>query len=118
MKKVCVAIINWNGLIWLKKNLPAIQKFSKQAKIIVIDNNSTDNSKNYIKNKFKNIELIEHKKNYGFAEGYNRALEKIKTKYVLLLNNDVIVSKNWLEPLIVFLEKNFVYFSWRLPLTI
>tara|TARA_B100001758_G_C18388286_1_gene601397 strand:- start:422 stop:1444 length:1023 start_codon:yes stop_codon:yes gene_type:complete len=106
MKKVCVAIINWNGLVWLKKNLPAIQKFSNEAKIIVIDNNSTDNSKNYIKNKFKNIELIEHNKNYGFSEGYNRALKKIKTKYVLLLNNDVLVSKNWIQPLLSFLEKN------------
>lgn len=106
MKKVCVAIINWNGLSWLKKNLPAIQKFSIQSKIIVIDNNSTDNSKNYIKNKFKNIELIEHKKNYGFAEGYNRALKRIKNKYVILINNDVLVSKNWIQPLLSFLEKN------------
>ena len=106
MKKVCVAIINWNGLDWLKKTLPTIQKFSDQAKIIVIDNNSNDNSKKYIKTNFKNIELIEYKKNYAFAEDYNRAFKKIKTKYVLLLNNDVLVSKNWIRPLLLFLEKN------------
>jgi hypothetical protein len=106
MKKVCVAIINWNGLGWLKKTLPVVHKFSKQAKLIVIDNNSIDDSKNYIKNKFKNIEIIEHDKNYGFAEGYNRALKKINTKYVVLLNNDVLVSKNWIKPLLSFLETN------------
>ena len=106
MKKVCIAIINWNGLDWLTKTLPVIQKFSKQAKIVVVDNNSSDDSKKYIRNKFTNIDIIEHKKNYGFSAGYNKALKKIKTKYVLLLNNDVIVSRNWLEPLIVFLEKN------------
>lgn len=106
MKNICVAIINWNGLSWLKKTLPVIQKFSKQAKIIVIDNNSNDNSRAYIKNKFKNIEIIKHEKNYGFSEGYNRALKKIKTKYVLLINNDVLVSENWIPPLLSFLEKN------------
>jgi len=106
MKKVCIAIINWNGLHWLKINLPIIKKFSQEAQILVIDNNSTDNSKNYIRKKFKTVHIIEHRKNYGFAKGYNRALKKINTKYVLLLNNDVLVSKNWIQPLFLFLENN------------
>ena len=106
MKNVCIVIINWNGLNWLKKTLPIVNKYSKQTKIIVIDNNSIDKSKDYIKSKFKNIDIIELEKNYGYAGGYNKALKKIKTKYVLLLNNDVIVSKNWINPLLKFLEKN------------
>jgi len=106
MKKVCVAIINWNGLEWLKKTIPIIEKYSKEANIVVIDNNSIDGSKHYLKTNYKKIKVISHEKNYGFAEGYNRAIKKIKNSYILLINNDVIVTKNWIKPLLKFLELN------------
>ena len=106
MKKVCVAIINWNGLEWLKKTIPIIEKYSKEANIVVIDNNSIDGSKHYLKTNYKKIKVISHEKNYGFAGGYNRAIKKIKNPYILLINNDVIVTKNWIRPLLKFLELN------------
>ena len=106
MKKVCVAIINWNGLEWLKKTIPIIEKYSKEADIVVIDNNSIDGSKYYLKTNYKKITVISHDKNYGFSEGYNRAIKKIKNTYILLINNDVIVTKNWIKPLLKFLELN------------
>ena len=59
MKKVCVAIINWNGLEWLKKTIPIIEKYSKEADIVVIDNNSTDGSKHYLKINYWRREIVQ-----------------------------------------------------------
>tara|TARA_B100000575_G_scaffold250005_1_gene216689 strand:- start:279 stop:1304 length:1026 start_codon:yes stop_codon:yes gene_type:complete len=106
MKKTTIAIINWNGIRWLKKTLPKIIEFSKEANVVLIDNNSSDKSISFTKKNFKKIKIIKHKSNYGFAKGYNKAIKEIKSKYILLLNNDVIVTKNWLKPLITFLESN------------
>ena len=106
MKKITIAIINWNGVGWLKKTLPKIIEYSKEANIVLIDNNSNDKSIPFTKENFKKIKIIYNKNNYGFAKGYNKAIKEIKSKYILLLNNDVLVTKNWLKPLITFLESN------------
>ena len=106
MKTITIAIINWNGIDWLKKTLPNIIEHSKEANIVLIDNNSSDKSISYTKKNFKKIKIINHKNNYGFAKGYNKAIRDIKSKYILLLNNDVLVTKNWIKPLIKFLESN------------
>ena len=106
MKNVCIAIINWNGVYWLKKHLLYIKKFSENAKIVIIDNNSTDGSVKYIKDNFKSIKIIKNPKNYGFSKSYNKVFKKIQSKYFIVLNNDVQVSKNWIKPLVSFLEKN------------
>ena len=85
--KICITILNWNGLFWLKKNLANIVNFSQGFKIVVIDNNSSDQSVFYIKNNFKSINVIVNPNNYGFSKGYNTALKKIKCDYYLILNN-------------------------------
>lgn len=108
MKKVSVVILNWNGRALLEKFLPALFKYTNLslADIIVADNNSTDDSVEFVQNNYSESILILLDKNYGFAEGYNRALEQIETPYTVLLNSDVEVSEGWLEPLIDYLESD------------
>ncbi len=108
MINVAIAILNWNGVDYLKKFLPSVIKYSlvDGVKIYIIDNASTDSSIEYIKKNYKNIYLIELDKNYGFAKGYNIGLSKIKANYFLLLNSDVEATKDWLIPLIDLLEND------------
>lgn len=102
MYKIAIVILNWNGREFLERFLPDVVRHSSSPgmKIIVADNGSSDDSLEFIRNKFKNVEIIELDKNYGFAGGYNKALEKINSEYYILLNSDVEVSENWIEPII------------------
>ena len=102
MYKIAVVILNWNGREFLDRFLPGVVRHSSShdVKIIVADNGSSDDSVEFIRNKFKNVEIIELDKNYGFAGGYNKAFEKINSEYYILLNSDVEVSGNWIEPII------------------
>ncbi len=104
--QVAVAILNWNGKSWLEKFLSNVVENSPEAKIYVIDNASTDDSIVYLQEKFPTVSLIQLEQNYGFAEGYNRGLEQIDEKYVVLLNSDVQVSPNWIQPIITKMEAN------------
>ena len=107
MNKTAIAILNWNNKNLLEKFLPNIINSSNNiADIYVIDNYSTDNSIEFIKSNFPSVGIIQNNKNYGFAKGYNIGLKEIKNKYLLLINSDVDVRKNWLEPLIQELENN------------
>jgi len=105
-KEVAVVILNYNGVKWLKLFLATTIKNSKNADIYVIDNNSCDNSINYIEENFKEIKIIKHKENYGFCKGYNLGLKEIKSNYFVLLNNDVEVTENWIDPIIEYMKKN------------
>jgi GT2 family glycosyltransferase len=107
--KIAVTILNWNGIELLKKFIPTLLNNTNQeiADIWIIDNNSTDNSTEYIKINFPNINLVILDKNYGFAHGYNKGLAKIVNyKYYLLLNSDVEVTRDWLSPLYNLMENN------------
>ena len=104
--KICITILNWNGLFWLKKNLTKVIKFSQGVRIVIIDNNSSDKSVSYVKSNFNSIDIILNPNNYGFSKGYNTALKKIKCDYYLILNNDVEVTKDFIKPLYTFLQKN------------
>ena len=102
MYKIAIVILNWNGREFLDRFLPDVVRYSSShnVKIIVADNGSSDDSVEFIRNKFKNVEIIELDKNYGFAGGYNKAFEQINSEYYILLNSDVEVSGNWIEPII------------------
>ena len=102
MYKIAIVILNWNGREFLERFLPGVVRHSSSpgVKIIVADNGSSDDSVEFIRNKFKKVEIIELDKNYGFAGGYNKAFEKINSEYYILLNSDVEVSENWIEPII------------------
>ena len=105
-REVAVVILNYNGVEWLRKFLATTIKNSKNADIYVIDNNSFDNSIDYIKENFKEVNIIKHEENYGFCKGYNLGLKEIKSNYFVLLNNDVEVTENWIEPIIKYMNKN------------
>lgn len=106
--KVSVLILNWNGRDMLRRFLPSVIKYSthKETEICVADNGSTDDSTETIRKEFPEVRIIALEKNYGFAEGYNRALQQINSEYVILLNSDVEVTPNWIEPLIDFLDNH------------
>ncbi len=108
MEKVAIAILNWNGQELLQKYLPSVIKYSKlpEVSIYVIDNGSTDNSISFIEANFPTVKIVSLNNNYGFAGGYNKGLEQINAKYFILLNSDVEVTENWLEPMITLLDNN------------
>lgn len=108
MKKVSVVILNWNGRSLLEKFLPSLIKYTNNndADIIIADNASSDDSISFLKNTYPTLQIIQLSENYGFAEGYNKALSMIDSEYYVLLNSDVEVSENWLQPLISFLDSH------------
>ena len=101
-----VALLNWNGKKWLEKFLPGIVEKTPGSKIYVIDNRSTDGSVEWVRKHFPEVSVIGLVKNYGFAGGYNRGLKQIDEEVVVLLNTDVEVTDNWLEPLLQKLKEN------------
>ena len=109
-KKIAVLILNWNGVKLLEKYLPSVVKYnSSEAEIIIIDNASDDDSILFLKNTYPDIKRIEFKFNYGFAKGYNKAINHITHEYIVLLNSDVRVTENWIQAPIEFLNSNFDY---------
>lgn len=106
--KVAVVILNYNGVEHIKQFLPTVIRHtqSEDTEIYIADNGSTDLSVEVIKNDFPTVHLIKLEKNFGFAEGYNKALRDIKAEYLMLLNSDVEVTENWLPLLVDYLDKN------------
>ena len=105
---VAVIILNWNGQKLLAEFLPKVIANTNQelAKIIVADNGSTDNSVLWLRNTYPGISIIEFDKNYGFAEGYNRALAATNHTYTVLLNSDVAPAPGWIETLYNFMQSH------------
>ncbi len=104
MDKVAIVILNWNGRKMMEQYLPSVIDHSQGATIYVADNASTDDSLEWLhiyNNKVKTILLDQ---NYGFADGYNRALKQVEAEYYVLLNSDVEVTPHWLEPLIDYMD--------------
>ena len=108
MKKVAVVILNYNGQKMLADFLPCVieNTNAELAEIIVADNKSTDGSVEFMKSAFPDIRLILNEENYGFAGGYNKALEAVEAEYYVLLNSDIEVTKGWIEPIIGFMDQN------------
>lgn len=105
--KTAVVILNWNGKQHLENYLPSVIKFTDlmHVELIVADNSSSDDSLVFIKENYPQIKVIELDENYGFAGGYNRALADISADVFCMLNSDVRVTKNWINPLIELFEK-------------
>jgi GT2 family glycosyltransferase len=98
--EVSVIIVNFNGKHYLKTCLDSVFKQSipqSKFEVIVVDNNSSDNSVAFINKSFPKVSLIESKTNRGFAGGNNLGVEQAQGKYIVLLNNDTKVSRNWLK---------------------
>ena len=109
MQKVAVVILNWNGREMMRKYLPSVLKCSctggLDCSVIVADNASTDDSLDMLKAEFPEVDTIVLDHNYGFADGYNRALRQVEAEYYLLLNSDVeIRQEGWLVPMVKYMD--------------
>ena len=106
MIKTAVVILNWNGEAMLRQFLPSVIACSRLegTEIYVADNASTDASCEVVEKEFPSVHLIRLDKNYGFADGYNYALQKIDAEYAVLLNSDVEVTEGWLQPMVDYLD--------------
>jgi len=106
MRKIAIVILNWNGRAMLERYLPSVCSFSQLegAVVVVADNGSTDDSVAFVKEHFPSVQLVLLDDNYGFAEGYNRSLAQLDAEYFLLLNSDVEVTENWLNPLVAYMD--------------
>ncbi len=105
MAQTSVVILNWNGTAHLRRFLPSVVKNTPaEVLVIVADNGSTDDSVAMLEREFPSVEILRLERNYGFAEGYNRALEQVDTEYCVLLNSDVETPAGWLDPLVARLE--------------
>jgi len=107
MTTTAIVILNFNGEKHLSNFLPSVLKHSNpENEIWVIDNCSTDNSIDYLKQKFPSVKIIQNTKNGGFAKGYNDGLKKIKSDFYILINSDIEATPNWDNPLIELLKNN------------
>lgn len=106
--KLAIVILNWNGKKLLKQFIPSIIQYSQypNCKIYIVDNNSSDGSQEYITETFPTVELVQNKANLGFAKGYNYGLKKIDADVYALVNSDIEVTPNWLNPILNEFEEN------------
>lgn len=104
MKRTKIVILNWNGRKHLERFLPTLVENTPEAEIVIADNGSTDDSLLFVKDRFPQVAIITMERNFGFAEGYNRALKQVEADYFLLLNSDVDVPAGWIAPLIETLD--------------
>jgi GT2 family glycosyltransferase len=105
--KVAVVILNWNGKKFLEQFLPFVIRYSKEvAEIVVADNASTDDSIEFIRSNFPEVRLVINSTNGGFSKGYNDALKQIDAEYYVLLNSDIEVTENWIEPVIRLMDSD------------
>lgn len=127
MIKIAVVILNWNGRTMLERFLPSVLRYSLldsptesgwhvpnvapmelSSAVIVADNGSTDDSLAFLEEHYPQIPLIRLEKNYGFAEGYNRALATLDSyDYYVLLNSDVEPTPHWIQPVIAMMERDW-----------
>lgn len=105
--KIAIVILNWNGRELLEKFLPSVVAYSlEDADVYVADNNSTDNSIDFLKENYPQVRIVQNKINGGYAKGYNDALKHIKADVYALVNSDIEVTKNWLKPIKKVLKEN------------
>lgn len=106
MARIAVIILNWNGKKLMQDFLPSVIEYTDPeiGRVVVVDNASTDGSVGWLAERYPAVELIRFEENYGFAGGYNRAIDRVGEEIVLLLNSDVEVTPGWLEPLLKILD--------------
>ncbi len=104
--KCAVIILNWNGEKMLRQFLPSVVQYTQESQtaVIVADNGSTDGSLQVLREEFPTVQVLDLGYNYGFAEGYNRAIQQVDAEYVVLLNSDVEVTENWLTPILTYMD--------------
>jgi len=104
--RIAVVILNWNGKSFLEQFLPSVISNSHEATIYVADNASSDDSVDFLRVNFPHVKVIDNEENLGFAGGYNKALEILNEDLFVLLNSDVEVTTNWLQPIVTLFESD------------
>lgn len=103
--KTAIVILNWNGRKMLERYLPSVvENTPDDAAVIVADNASSDGSLDFLAQYYPSVRCLPLDVNYGFAEGYNRALRLVEAQYYVLLNSDVEVTAGWLKPLVDYMD--------------
>ncbi len=97
---IAVVILNWNGKTLLQQFLPLVVKYSSTSQIYVADNASTDDSVAFVSEHFPMVKLIQNNENGGYAKGYNDALKQVEEPLLCLVNSDIEVTENWLQPIL------------------
>lgn len=111
MIRVAVVILNWNGRGMLERFLPSVVDYSVSdeslsVSVVVADNGSSDDSVAFMREYYPQVQLVLLDKNYGFAEGYNRALAQVEADYYVLLNSDVECTPHWIAPVVAMMERD------------
>lgn len=107
LPRIALVILNWNGLHHLQRFLPSVLKTEYgNLEVVVADNGSTDDSVNWLEQSYPGVRTIRLDRNYGFAQGYNRALREVDADYYMILNSDVWVEPGWIQPLLEKLESD------------
>lgn len=104
MPSLAVVLLNYNGLIWLQRFLPAVIEHSPKDSVYVIDNASTDQSLSYLRQQLPAVRIITLSRNLGYTGGYNKGLRSIRAPYYALLNTDIFIQAGWWQPLLAFME--------------
>lgn len=99
-ESVAIVILNYNTRKHLQQFLPSVLKYSDGARVVVADNGSPDDSLEVLEKEFPTVEILDMKRNFGFAQGYNEALKSVEADIYVILNSDVEVTENWLEPVL------------------
>ncbi len=98
---VSVIIVNYNGMMYLDECISSLMMQTYPAiEIIFVDNDSSDDSIEYVKNNFPFVEIIANKENLGFAKGNNIGIKVANGEFIATLNNDTKVSPRWIEELV------------------
>ena len=104
-----IIIPNYNGLCFLQNclhSLSTLDFYNDSYETIVVDNGSTDSSVLFINENFPEVKIVQHPSNQGFGKAVNSGIKTSRGKYVVLLNNDTIVDKNWLKELVKTAESD------------
>jgi GT2 family glycosyltransferase len=102
---VAIVIIHWNKVDYLERFLPSVVASDyPNLQIVVADNCSTDESVAFIRKNYPQVKIVQNDANYGYAGGYNKALQHVKADYYILLNNDIEVGANWIKPVIAAMQ--------------
>ncbi|NNC84037.1 MAG: glycosyltransferase family 2 protein [Flavobacteriales bacterium] len=102
--RAVIAILNWNGQELLERFLPNVVRYAEGHPILIIDNASSDGSKDFVQESYPQVEWVQLEENHGYAGGYNRGLKHRDEDVAILLNSDVEVTEGWLSPILKAME--------------